>query len=447
MTRHAFPEGFEWGAATAAYQIEGAWNEDGKGLSIWDVFCRQPGRILTGETGDVACEHYYRYKDDVALMKRLGLQTYRFSISWPRVIPFGTGESNEAGLSFYDRLVDELLAAGIKPCVTLYHWDLPQALQDRGGWANRDTAHWFAEYAALMYERLGDRATRWITHNEPIVTVEMGHRAGVLAPGIRDLGVTARAVHHILLSHGLAVQAFRASRCKGEIGITNANTSYEPVDDTPESQQAVELARDFGTRLYHGPVFGRGYPQSVISFYESKGIRFPVETDDLAVIAEPTDFLGVNLYSRSRVQLDPERSIGYRAAAPILPTTQMGYEVAPHALGDFVRFVSKEYDRPKIYVTENGVCDPAEPVEGVIDDHLRTETLRGFLAGLAEAIADGEADVRAYYVWSLLDNFEWAFGFDRRFGIVHTDYQTQERTPKRSAELFSQVIRDNAVES
>jgi beta-glucosidase len=400
---------------------------------------------MNGETGNVACDHYHRYKDDVALMARLGLQTYRFSIAWPRIVPFGAGDRNEAGLAFYDRLVDELLGVGIRPCATLYHWDLPQALQDRGGWANRDTAAHFADYAALCYQRLGDRVTRWVTHNEPIITSMMGHRAGVLAPGIRDLGVTARVVHHLLLSHGLAVQAFRASRGGGEIGITNANTSYEPVDESEASARAVELARDFDTRLFHDPVYGRGYPESVQRYYDSKGAPFPIEPGDFEIIAEPTDFLGVNLYSRSRVQLDPSRGIGFRAAEPILPTTEMGYEVAPHALGDFIRFVSAEYDRPRIYVTENGVCDPAGPVDGVIDDHLRTETLRGFLSGLVGAIADG-ADVGAYYVWSLFDNFEWAFGYSRRFGIVYTDYETLERIPKRSAAFFRDVIARNAVE-
>jgi beta-glucosidase len=445
MAMHEFPAGFEWGAATAAYQIEGAHDADGRGLSIWDTFCRQPGRVQGGDSGEVACDHYHRYRDDVALMARLGLQTYRFSISWPRVLPFGTGELNEPGLAFYDRLVDELLAHDIKPCATLYHWDLPQALQDRGGWAWRDTAQHFADYGARVYECLGDRVTRWITHNEPLVTSMMGHRAGVLAPGIRDLGVTARVIHHLHLSHGLAVQAFRASGGAGEIGITNANTSYEPVDDTPESAQAVELARDFDTRLFHGPVYGRGYPASVVRYYESRDAPFPVEPGDLETIAAPTDFLGVNLYSRARVGLDAERGVGFRNAPPVLPTTQMGYEVAPHALGDFVRFVSAEYGRPLIYVTENGVCDPTEPAGGVIEDHLRTETLRGFLVGLAGAIADG-ADVRAYYVWSLLDNFEWAFGYTRRFGVVYTDYETQERIPKQSAAFYSDVIAKNAVE-
>jgi beta-glucosidase len=441
----AFPDGFEWGAATAAYQIEGAAFEDGRGLSIWDTFSHQPGKVLNGDTGDVACDHYHRYRDDVALMAELGLSTYRFSIGWPRVVPFGSGEANEKGLAFYDRLVDELLERGIRPCATLYHWDLPQSLQDLGGWANRDTAQRFAEYAALMFGRLGDRVHRWITHNEPIVTAMMGHRVGVLAPGIRDLAITARVVHHLHLSHGLAVQAFRASDCEGEIGITNANTSYEPADDSADSARAVELARDFNTRLFHDPVYGRGYPESVMRYYEANGAPFPVEAKDLEIAAAPTDFLGVNLYSRQVVRADSERGVGYRAVEPTLPLTDMGYEAAPHALGDFIRFVSQEYDRPRIYVTENGVCDPTPPKDGVVDDRFRVELLRGFLEGLAGAIDDG-ADVRAYYVWSLLDNFEWLFGYSRRFGIVWVDYETQERIPKASACFFAGVIRRNGFE-
>jgi beta-glucosidase len=440
----SFPDGFEWGAATAAYQIEGAAYEDGKGLSIWDVFCKQPGRVQGGDSGDVACDHYHRFRDDVALMAELGLQAYRFSVSWPRVIPFGAGEVNEPGLAFYDRLVDELLAAGIRPTATLYHWDLPQALQDRGGWADRDTALRFADYAALMFERLGDRVTRWITHNEPIVTSMAGYRNGVLAPGIRDLAITARAVHHLLLSHGLAVRAFRAAGRAGEIGLTNANTSYEPADERPETEAALELARDFDTRLFHDPIYGRGYPASVLRYYEAKGAPFPIEADDLDVIAAPTDFLGLNLYTRRRVLPDASRSVGFDMAEPTLPLTDMGYEAAPHALGDFVDFVSAEYGRPTIYVTENGVADDTAPVAGRVDDEPRIRLLRGFLAGLAGAIERG-ADVRAYYVWSLLDNFEWAYGYSKRFGIVWTDYRTQARIPKESARFYSEVIRSNGV--
>ena len=446
MTIVRFPDGFEWGAATAAYQIEGAAFEDGKGLSIWDVFCRQPGRIQTSETGDAACDHYHRYREDVALMRRLGLHTYRFSVSWPRVLPFGAGATNPKSLDFYDRLVDVLLEVGIKPCVTLYHWDLPQALQDRGGWIERDTAYRFAEYAKLMFDRLGGRVTRWITHNEPSVTAMAGHRLGFLAPGIRDLAATARVVHHLLLSHGLAVQAFRASGRDGTIGITNANSSYEAADDRAETAIAVELARDFGTRLFHGPVYGRGYPPSVVRTYEAKGAAFPAEARDFEVIATPTDFLGVNLYSRERIAADLRRTVGYRPAEPTLPLTPMGYERAPHALGDFVRWISAEYGRPPIFVTEKGVCDNTEPrTDTEVPDQGRISLLAGFLGGLVRAVSEGAADVRGYYVWSLLDNFEWAFGTSKRFGIVWVDYATQRRIPKASAHWYQGVIRQNGV--
>jgi beta-glucosidase len=401
---------------------------------------------MGGENGDVACDHYHRYLADIDLMAELGLQTYRFSISWPRVIPFGYGAVNEKGIDFYQRLVDALLAKNIQPAVTLYHWDLPQALQDLGGWANRDVAERFAEYAALMYDRLGDRATRWITLNEPIIFTEMGYRSGVMAPGIRDLKITAAAIHHAMLAHGKAVQAFRASGRPGEIGITNADTSYEPADDSPEALEATERARDFDSRLFHGPVYGKGYPQSVLDYYESRGAPFPIRAGDMDVIAAPTEFLGVNNYSRRRIQPSEGRGVGFATAAPTLPLLPMGYEAAPHSLGDFVRWVSNEYGRPRIYITENGVCDNTEPVDGVVDDRVRIELLRGFLAGLHGAIQDG-CNVRAYYQWSLMDNFEWAFGYSKRFGMVWTDFATQKRIKKKSAAFYSEVIRRNGLEA
>jgi beta-glucosidase len=441
-----FPAGFEWGVATASYQIEGAVREDDRGMSIWDTYCYQPGRVRNADTGDVACDHYHRYRDDVALMADLGVQTYRFSIAWPRVYPFGRGAVNEKGLAFYDRLVDELLAKGIKPAATLYHWDLPQSLQDLGGWANRDCAEWFAEYADTMYRRLGDRVSRWMTLNEPFVFVMFGHRQGVMAPGFRDLAITGRALHHAMLAHGRAVQAFRASGVRGEIGIVNANTSYEPADNRPETLAATELARDFDSRLFHGPVFGKGYPASVLKFYAERGAALPIQSRDMEVIAAPTDFLGLNLYSRARIEAD-EGSTGFRRAAPTLPLLPMGYEAAPHSLGDYVRWVSAEYGNPVIYITENGVCDNTEPgPDGQVNDATRCEMLQGFLSGLHGAIGDG-CDVRGYYQWSLMDNFEWGFGYSNRFGIVHTDFETQKRTPKRSAAFFREVIRRNGLDA
>jgi beta-glucosidase len=297
-----------------------------------------------------------------------------------------------------------------------------------------------------MYDRLGDRVTRWITLNEPIVFTEMGYRSGVMAPGIRDLKMTAAAIHHAMLAHGKAVQAFRASGRPGEIGITNADTSYEPADDSPEALEATERARDFDSRLFHGPVYGKGYPQSVLDYYESRGAPFPIRAGDMDVIAAPTEFLGVNNYSRRRIQPSEGRGVGFATAAPTLPLLPMGYEAAPHSLGDFVRWVSNEYGRPRIYITENGVCDNTEPVGGVIDDRVRIELLRGFLAGLHGAIQDG-CNVRAYYEWSLMDNFEWAFGYSKRFGMVWTDFATQKRIKKKSAAFYSEVIRRNGLEA
>jgi len=377
-------------------------------------------------------------------MKKLGLQTYRFSISWPRVIPEGHGQSNSKGLDFYSRLIDTLLASGITPCVTLYHWDLPQSLQYREGWANRDVAKYFADYADLMFRHFGDRVSRWITHNEPLITAELGHRLGIFAPGISDLKTTAHVIHHLLLSHGYAVQAFRAGDCQGDIGIANANTLFEPVDDRPETLHALERARDFNIRLYHSPIYGQGYPQQVLDFYANRGCALPIQEGDLDIIAQKTDFLGVNLYSRQRVEVGSLDSTGYKIADPILPLTDIGWEAAPHALGEFIKFISKEYDRPIIYITENGVCDNTQEENGTVPDQPRIELLQGFLAGLSQVIDEG-ANVRGYYLWSLLDNFEWVFGYSCRFGIVWIDYESLERIPKQSSAFFGQVIRDNGL--
>ncbi|MEJ5221022.1 MAG: family 1 glycosylhydrolase, partial [Tepidiforma sp.] len=321
----SFPEGFQWGVATASYQIEGAVQEDDRGVTIWDTFVRQPGKVQNGDTGDVACDHYHRFREDVELMARLGIQTYRFSLAWARIYPFGRGAVNEKGLAFYDRLIDALLEKNIQPAVTLYHWDLPQALQDTGGWTNREVVEAFAAYAKTAFDRFGDRVTRWITLNEPIVFTEMGHRTGVMAPGMRDLGAYSRAIHHALLAHGRAVQVFREGGYRGEIGITNANTFYEPADESPETAAAVERARDFDTRLFHGPVFGRGYPASVVKHFAERGVPLPIQPGDMEVIATPTDFLGVNLYSRGLIQ-PANNSVGFTYAPPRLPLLPMGYE-------------------------------------------------------------------------------------------------------------------------
>jgi beta-glucosidase len=415
-------------------------------VSIWDTFSHQPGKIRDGDTGDVAVDHYHRWREDVELMASLGLQGYRFSISWPRVMPFGTGAVNEKGLRFYDGLVDALLDNGIEPMVTLYHWDLPQALQDLGGWANREVVTWFAEYAALVFREFGDRVKKWCTHNEPSIWTMHGHRYGTMAPGIRNVAITGRAIHHGLLSHGRAVQVFREVGKGGEIGITNADTHLEPADDSAETAEAVDRALDFETRLYHDPIFGRGYPDAVLGYYKERNAGLPIEPGDLDVIATATDFMGVQLYTRRVIAPDPGRSVGYTSPAPTLPLLGMGYEQAPHALGEFIRWITNEYDRPRLYITENGVNDDTEMVDGEIDDQLRIGMLRGFLAGLHGAMEAG-ADVGGYYQWSLMDNFEWAHGFSRRFGMVYTDYGTLARVPKKSAAWYARVIRENAVEA
>lgn len=436
-----FPPGFEWGAATAAYQIEGAVAEGGRGASIWDTFCRQPDAIARGDTGDVACDHYHRFESDVAIMKSLGLMTYRFSIAWPRVLPTGSGSVNEVGLDFYSRLIDKLLDANITPCATLYHWDLPQALQDLGGWMNRDTAGRFAEYASLVFDRFSDRVKRWITLNEPMVAVTLGHLNGQHAPGISDLGSSGRALHHMLLGHGLAVKAFRASAAPGEIGLANADVWVEPADATDESKLAVERALDFRIRLFHDPVFGRGYPARVESFYASRGCALPIESGDMDIIACPVDFIGVNLYGRAVVRA-ADNGVGFREVPATLPTCDLGWEITPYVLGAFVAWLDREYGRPPIYITENGMCDGTPAQQGVVGDARRVELLRGMLAGLHAAILEG-ADVRGYYVWSLLDNFEWAVGYAARFGLVWVNFETQERIPKDSAVWFREVIRQN----
>ncbi|MFN0094738.1 MAG: GH1 family beta-glucosidase [Dehalococcoidia bacterium] len=444
----AFPQGFQWGVASAAIQIEGAAGEGNRGWTVWDTFARQPGKILDGTTPDVTCDHYHRVREDVALMASLGVQAYRFSIAWSRIMPFGTGAVNEDGLRFYDELIDELLKHNIQPAITLYHWDLPQALQDLGGWANREIVDWFTEYAKVCFARFGDRVSRWITLNEPYVFVYFGHRFGWMAPGIRSIPITGRVIHHALLAHGRAVQAFRESGIQGEIGITNANSSYEPADASPETAAAVERARDFDSRLFHGPVFGKGYPEAVLRYFSDRGGALPVEPGDLDVIAAQTDFLGVNLYSRQLVAADLSGGgQGFRRAPSTLPLLDMGYEASPHALGDFVRWVTVEYGRRPIYITENGVGEATGPgPDGAIDDELRVELLRGFLKGLHGAITDG-CDVRAYYHWSLMDNWEWAFGFTKRFGLVWTDFDTLRRTPKRSAAFFADAALRNGFDA
>lgn len=433
-----FPDQFLWGAATAAYQIEGAWDADGKGESIWDRFSHTPGTVDNGDTGDVACDHYHRYAEDVALMRRLGLRAYRFSISWPRVIPRGRGAPNPAGLDFYDRLVDALLAAEIQPFATLYHWDLPQALQDEGGWGSRATVEAFAEYAALMARRLGDRVRAWITINEPQVVAFAGHKSGQHAPGLKDEKLALQVAHHLLVAHGLAAQAIRAVHPQAQIGIALNLWPVEPASDVPEDRAEAERRWRQDNAWFLEPLFYQRYPQEIWEAYGDKAPR--IAPDDWAWIGVRLDFLGVNYYSRSLVT-----ARGNIAPVPGADYTAMGWEVHAPALERLLRRLKQEYPPIPIAITENGAAfDDTVGPDGRVHDPCRIAYLRDHLIALHRAIQAG-VDVRAYFVWSLLDNFEWTFGYSKRFGLVYVDYPTQRRIVKDSGEWYAQVIARNGL--
>jgi beta-glucosidase len=440
-----FPAGFLWGAATASYQIEGAAWEDGKGESIWDRFSHTPGRVLNGDTGDVACDHYHRWREDVALMRDLGLQTYRFSIAWPRVFPGGTGAENEAGLAFYSRLVDTLLEAGITPAATLYHWDLPQALDDRGGWPNRETARAFAGYAERCFRVLGDRVPLWITLNEPWVVAHLGYLSGEHAPGHRDLGEALAAGHTLLLAHGMAVERYRALGLPGRIGLTVNLAPAHPATDTREDRAAAARWEAYADRWFLDPVFHGEYPEALRAGF---GNTLPAITpDDRRVMTAPIDFLGVNYYTRNLMRHDPNGRLLQTGGArpPDGSFTGMGWEIYPDGLREILTWVRDQYGPIDQYVTENGAAfaDPTGP-DGAVNDEDRRVYLRDHFLAARRAI-DAGVPLRGYYVWSLLDNFEWAFGYTKRFGIVHVDYATQRRTPKASARWYRTVIERNAV--
>jgi beta-glucosidase len=436
-----FPSNFLWGVSTAAYQIEGAVAEDGRGRSIWDTFAHTPGRVRDGDTGDVACDHYHRWPEDVALLADLGVDAYRFSIAWPRVQPDGSGPVNPAGLDFYDRLVDELVARGITAVPTLFHWDLPQALEDAGGWLSRDTSYRFAEYAAVVADRLGDRVSRWITLNEPIVHMAQGYAFGTHAPG-RELMFDALPVaHHQLLGHGLAVRALRANGA-AEVLITNNVTPVLPVSETEPDLAAAAVYDGFHNRLFLDPVLIGGYPPLVGPPDDAPYLH----DGDLKIIATPLDALGVNYYNPTRVAAAPEGSPLPFDTVPIVgvPTTAFGWPVVPGGLRDLLVGLRERYAGalPPIHITESG-CSTDDEVgpDGRIRDTARIDYLDGHLRALHQAIGEG-VDVRGYFVWSLLDNFEWAEGYRQRFGLVRVDYETQRRTPKDSFSWLRAALRD-----
>ena len=431
---HRFPDDFVWGVATSAFQIEGAATEDGKGPSIWDTFCRQPGAIADGSNGDVACEHVKRWEQDLNLIADLGVDAYRFSMSWPRVRPGGSGAWNEKGMDFYERLVDGLLARGIKPYLTLNHWDLPEELQQQGGWANRDTTHRFVEYAQGVCRRLGDRLASITTHNEPWVIAVLGHETGIFAPGIKHRATAMQATHHLLLSHGLALQAMRAEGHATRLGIVLNLSPMHAATDTAEDLEKTRLEDGRLLRWYMDPLFTGSYPEDVLAHLGADAPQ--VSPGDMATIASPMDFLGVNYYSRSVISAAGPWDV-HSSGREI---TDMGWEVYPEGLTELLVRMHQDYPVPPMYVTENGGAFKDQLQGGRVHDTQRRDYIARHIAAVADAMQQG-VHMEGYMVWSLLDNFEWASGYEKRFGIVHVDYETQARTLKDSALWYRDFLR------
>lgn len=446
--RLTFPDSFLWGVAASAYQIEGAAREDGRGESIWDRFSHQPYRTLNGDTGDVACDHYHRMPEDVAMMAELGIPCYGFTVAWPRILPEGRGRVNQKGLDFYNRLVDTLLEHGIRPKVTLFHWDLPQVLQDEGGWPNRDCPDWFADYARVVFDALSDRVDLWATINEPWVAAFIGYGMGIHAPGIQDAAQAYQAAHHLNLAHGKAVQLFREGGYKGEIGYVLNLNGLLPGSDRPEDIEATQRLYDETHSFFLDPVFRGTYPEALFSWLGTQAPK--VHDGDLDIIQTPIDFLGINHYNTDLVFYDvmsthwlKVRSVPY--SAPGWGQTEMGWGINPPGIKREIMNVVERYGNPKIIITENGCAMPDEPDEnGFVADWNRIFFLKAHLQQVHEAIQEG-ANVQGYFVWSILDNFEWERGYSRRFGLVRVDYETLRRIPKQSAYWYGDVIRENAL--
>ncbi|MBN2146325.1 MAG: beta-glucosidase [Anaerolineales bacterium] len=450
-----FPPGFYWGAATSAYQIEGGWNADGKGESIWDRFAHTPGKIIDQTTGDVACDHYHHWVEDVQLMRELGLNAYRFSINWPRILPNGRGSINQAGLAYYSRLVDALLDAGITPFVTLYHWDLPQALQEQGGWPARHTAEIFVEYADVVSRHLGDRVKHWMTHNEPSVVAFNGHADGVHAPGLKDNSLVLPVAHHLLLSHGWAVPVIRQNSPGAEVGIV-INVAYtQPASPSAADYDAWRIGGGLWSRWFLDPLYGQQYPADLVEFALQQSPRLQdglgfIQPGDLQAITTPTDFLGLNYYARyiTRANIPEEENLPPTAiAAPPGPEnyTEMGWEVYPDGLFRVLAWLAFGYQVPKIYIAENGASYSTPPdADGRVRDVHRINYLRDHFAAMHSAIQAG-VPLKGYFLWSLMDNFEWANGYTQRFGIVWIDFATQNRIIKDSGRWYQNWIREQTL--
>ena len=441
-----FPERFLWGTATAAYQVEGAVQEDGRRPSIWDKFSHTPGKTFHGDTGDIACDQYHRLEADLDLLVDLGIPAYRFSVAWPRVIPSGRGAINQAGLDYYRYLVDGLLQRGITPLLTLYHWDLPQALQDEGGWTRRDTAQAFTEYAAAVYRALGDRVPFWITLNEPWCSAFVGYLQGRHAPGWRDEAAALTAAHHLLLGHGLAVQALRDLGGKGEIGIVLNLASQVPASDDPADLAATRQVDGNENRFFLDPLFRSSYPEDMVDYYSTMSDFSFIQDGDLSLIAAPLDFLGINYYEQHIVRADPQnRERGAIIDVPPGPRTAGNIGINPSGLTELLIRVKNEYTSLPLYVTENGIAlyDYVDP-EGQVDDVERIAYFDAHFRAAHAAIEQG-VNLQGYFTWSFLDTFEWALGYSVRFGLVYVDYRTQIRILKQSAYWYREVIRHNAL--
>jgi len=441
-----FPQDFVWGAATASYQIEGAWNEDGKGESIWDRFSHTPGKIQDGNTGDVTCDHYHHWQEDLDAIKKLGLNAYRFSVAWPRVLPAGRGIINEAGLDFYSKLVDGLLKLEIEPYITLYHWDLPQKLQDDGGWVSRSVVDAFTEYTDIVSRALGDRVKNWITLNEPWVSAFVGYEYGHHAPGHTDFHEALAASHHLLLAHGQAVPIIRRNSPGANVGITLNLSPQFPASPSVADRVAATRADGYINRWFLDPLVGRGYPQDMVTDYGDEMIF--VQPGDLNTIAVPVDFVGVNYYTRT---ITRSEKISEAENAPCTVTrgdeiTEMDWEVYPEGLYKTLGRLYFDYEFPVIYITENGAAFVDQVgADGEVDDPARLSYIKRHLQQTHRAIEAG-IPVKGYFAWSLMDNFEWGYGFSKRFGLIHVDYETQKRTFKSSAKWYRQVVEQNAVD-
>jgi beta-glucosidase len=453
MSKIKFPDGFVWGAATSSYQIEGAWNEDGKGESVWDTFSHTPGKIMNGDTGDIACNHYHRYKEDVQIMKELGLNAYRFSISWPRIFPMGKGNVNLKGVQFYDNLINELIKNDIEPVITLYHWDLPCELNKIGAWESREVVDAFAEYARFMFNHFGDRVKKWITFNEPLVFAVWFYFIGIY--GEKDLTNGMRATHLVNVAHAKAIEVFRSSdHSDGKIGITLNLDPVYPNTESSLDKEASIIVDGFINRWYLDPVLKAKYPDDILTILKKQFNYAPIPDDDLEILADnPIDFLGINNYSCSRVGIKKKDDLNNipKLLLPKRPkrgteVTEMGWEVYPEGFYDLLKRVDKDYNHPLIYITENGMAAKDNNiVNNIVQDDDRVSYLKRYLEAAHRAINDG-VNLRGYFVWSLLDNFEWIEGYSKRFGIIRVDYETQKRIWKKSTLWYKTVIKENGFE-